>query len=86
MLRIMDEDGRLVDVPNAYFDIYLLSNINNEFNRAGRIIGHTLVDINFIVGDLYLNWRLKELSSVGKVMFRGELKEIRDYEVCLGNV
>jgi hypothetical protein len=35
------------------------------------------------VGDMFLNRRLKHLVASGRLEARGELKEIRDYEVRL---
>lgn len=42
-------------------DRWVLSRSNEQFMKAARVIGHSLVDMDFSVGDGYLNWRLKEL-------------------------
>ncbi|MDD3161392.1 MAG: DUF3658 domain-containing protein [Bacteroidales bacterium] len=81
LLRILDKDGNIYHKQVEYFDAILLSYVKKEFQKAARVIGETLVDIDFAVGDSYLNWRLKELVLRNVLEFRGKLIEIRDYEV-----
>lgn len=80
-LWICDNNGKINVEKTDYFDSYLLSHCNENFQKAARIIGETLVDTDFNVGDSYLNWRLKQLSLNGKIETQGKLIEIRDYEV-----
>lgn len=80
-LWILDNKGQLTVADITYFDSFLLSNCNESFQRAARVIGETLVDTNFDVGDGYLNWRLKQLVLEEKIEAQGELLEIRDYAV-----
>lgn len=47
------------------------------------IIGQTLCDSDLNVGDSFLNYRMKQLAFMKKVEFRGELKQMRYYEVRL---
>lgn len=81
LLRVLEEDGAITHKPESYFDSFLLSKSKEELQKAARVIGQALVDIDFSVGDSYLNWRLKELVKDKKLEFRGRLIEIRDYEV-----
>lgn len=81
LLRILDKDGEIYHKQVTYFDACLLSNVKKEFQKAARVIGQTLADIDSAVGDSYLNWRLKELALHKELEFRGQLIEIRDYEV-----
>lgn len=85
MLRILDMDGAICQKQETYFDAFLLSNCRGEFQKAAIVIGQTLVNIDFAVGDSYLNWRLKELAKDKKLEFRGRLIEIRDYETRIYN-
>jgi len=84
-LRVLDNDGSICHMQDSYFDTYLLSNCKSEFLKAARVIGATLVDIDFAVSDSYLNWRLKELAIKKKLQYRGQLIDIRDFEVRIGN-
>lgn len=83
LIRILHENGKVSSENETFFDSSLLSNCQTEFQSAARVIGTTLVDIDFGVGDNYLNWRLKKLAAMKKVEVRGRLEEIRDYEVRL---
>ncbi|WP_200979078.1 DUF3658 domain-containing protein [Echinicola sp. 20G] len=80
-LWICDNSGQPKMEKTDYFDSCLLSHCKENFQPAARIIGETLVDIDFEVGDDYLNWRLKKLSIDGKIASKGKLIDIRDYEV-----
>ncbi len=80
-LWILDKKGQIAVKKIDYFDSSLLTNCDDKFQKAARVIGETLVDIDFDVGDSYLNWRLKQLALNGKLETRGRLIEIRDYEV-----
>ena len=82
LLWILD-DGRIVEKDETYFDSFLLSYCTREFQRPARIIGNTLCTFDFNIGDLYLNYRMKQLALMKKVEFRGILKQMRDYEVRL---
>lgn len=81
LLWVLEKDGDISAHDETYFDSYLTVNCTDQFQSAAWVIGHTLIDIDFGVGDMFLNWRLKQLSRTGKIAFRGELKEIRDYQV-----
>ncbi|MFA7493268.1 MAG: DUF3658 domain-containing protein [Proteiniphilum sp.] len=77
------ENGRIVEKDETYFDSFLLSYCSSEFQHPARVIGHTLYDADFNVGDSFLNYRLKQLILMEKVEYRGELKEMRHYKVRL---
>ena len=80
LLWIFDK-GQIVEKEETYFDSFLLSYCTHEFQHPARIIGHTLCDTDFNVGDSFLNYRMKLLALMNKVEFRGELKQMWDYEV-----
>ena len=80
-LWIRDKNGQIAVKKVDYFDSFLLANCSGNFQKAAKVIGETLADIDSNVGDSYLNWRLKQLSLNGKIETQGKLIEIRDYEV-----
>lgn len=80
-LWIFDKNGQIIVEKIDYFDSFLLANCNENFQKAARVIGKTLVESDFIVDDSFLNWRLKLLVLTEKIDKQGELNEIRDYEV-----
>ena len=83
MLKILDENDKIAEKDETYFDSFLESNCCDEFQLAARVVGKTLCDIDFNVGDSYLNWRLKQLFSMKRIEICGKLNKIRDYEVKL---
>ncbi len=82
-LRIIDEHGHIAEKSEAYFDPVLESYCTDEFQKAARVIGRTLADTYFNIGDGYLNWRLKQLVASRKLEARGTLGMAREYEVRL---
>ncbi|TKG95215.1 DUF1835 domain-containing protein [Puteibacter caeruleilacunae] len=80
-LRVLEQQKQVSVKGTDYFDSLLLRNCTEDFQKAARVIGCTLVDIDFAVNDDYLNWRLKQLASEGRIEAEGELQEIRDYGV-----
>jgi hypothetical protein len=81
--RILTSKAKIKYLPEDYFDKNLILRCTNEFQKAARVVGETMTDIDFMVGDLYLNHRLKECVRQGKLEFKGELKLLRDYQVKL---
>jgi len=80
-LRILQNDFTLKEEQVSYFDQILIENCTTEFKPAARTVGYTLMAIDFQVGDGFLNWRLKELAKSNRIAYKGELTEMRDYEV-----
>jgi hypothetical protein len=81
LLWILDDKGQISKEKVDYFDTFLVSNCNGEFQKAAKVIGETLVDTDFNVDDNYLNWRLKQLAPEEKIESQESLIEIKDYEV-----
>ncbi|WNH09462.1 DUF3658 domain-containing protein [Thalassobellus suaedae] len=83
LVRVLGEDCKIKSVKENYFDEALKKPCKEELQKAARVIGWTLVNINFNASDYTLNWRLKELVKKNELTFEGELKDIRDYQVKL---
>lgn len=86
MLRILDREGKPAGVDVSYPDPLLTRRCTGEFQKAARIIGYTLCDLfdlGIVLGDAFLNWRMKHLVAEGRLRSRGVMSHIRDYEVCL---
>lgn len=80
-LRVLEKDGCVREKDDCFYDASLLKNCTEIFQPTARVIGRTLCDIDFSVGDGFLNWRLKQLISDGALEGRGMIREIREYEV-----
>ncbi len=68
-----------------FYDNLLLAQCSNTFQKSQKIIQAAIGKENNIpTGDLYLAWRLRELSAVGTLQIQGENgKSPKDFEVKL---
>lgn len=85
LLWILDKNGQIVEKEETYFDSLLLSYCTHEFQHPARIIGYTLCDVDFNIGDLYLHYRMKQLVLMNKLEICGKLEKMQDYKVKLSN-
>jgi hypothetical protein len=87
-LRVLNADG-LVSAPISYFDPLLLSCATGRWQKAARVVGEALVkelaDALLQSGDLLLFARVRALVETGFLETRGDLFEIRRFEVRLPN-
>ncbi|MEK6477959.1 DUF3658 domain-containing protein [Catalinimonas sp. 4WD22] len=72
-------------VEEDFFDKNLLRFCSQEYIGAARVVGHTLIDLDFNASDATLNWRLHKLVRSGQLVHQGSLRELRDYRVKLPN-
>ena len=82
-LRVVDLKGDFQDNVEETINDTLLSFCTNDYQKSARVIGHTMIELRFIVSDTTLNWMLKTLVLNGQIKARGKLRMIRDYEVRL---
>lgn len=83
VIRTLTNSGEIEMHDETYYDDILLSNCNSEFQKSARVIGKTLVDIDFDTIDITLNWRLKNLVKQNILEAKGILRAMREYEVKL---
>ena len=87
-LRVMSVEG-LVSTDIDFFDNELLSFVSDEFQPLARVIGNVLCCVDYkkdiIQGnsDLFYFSRLRELSSQGKIEWRGSLNVMREAAIRL---
>jgi len=80
MLRILDENGQILEKEESYYDSLIISYVTNEFQPVVRIIGDIFCD-NPNVCDFFLDWRFKQLSLKKKIEIRGKFNYSLQYEV-----
>lgn len=81
-LRIWENES-VVTVDEAYYDTLLLQNCKHEFLNAARIVGESLGATDQLLSDTWLNYRLLELVKMDKIQAKGNLKQLRSFEVSL---
>jgi Protein of unknown function/Domain of unknown function (DUF1835) len=83
-------NGRLNGVSEDYYDEFIINKAegilnknNNEFIKAGRVIGEVIGQIDQTIGDDFLEFRLRTLVEKGVLEAEGTFTSIRDYHVRL---
>lgn len=79
-LRILNDD-EIIGVDEGYYDLDILSNCTFNFKKAARVIGMTMGKSQQLVGDTYIDYRVRKLIASGKIEYRGKLETMRDFEV-----
>ncbi|KRG11897.1 DUF1835 domain-containing protein [Lederbergia galactosidilytica] len=89
VVRIL-EDHIIKEVGEDYFDELLITAAQNlhkqkgkDFIRTGRLIGEVLGQIDGMVGDSFLEYRVRCLINQGVFEIKGILKAMRYYRVKL---
>ncbi|MGN5652144.1 DUF1835 domain-containing protein [Bacillus sp. Brlt_9] len=86
-LRVWTDD-EVRSVQEDYFDQFIIEcaksiGADREFLKAPRVIGEALGLVEQLVGDTFLEYRLKELIKQEVFEFIGSLDEMRFYSVKL---
>ncbi|UOB81466.1 DUF1835 domain-containing protein [Bacillus sp. ZJS3] len=81
-------DNEVRSVQEDYFDQFIIEcaksiGADREFLKAPRVIGEALGHVEQLVGDTFLEYRLKELIKQEVFEFVGSLEEMRFYSVKL---
>ena len=69
-LRLLSDNGEIVEADRQIFDDVILSACSSEWQPAARVVGRALCQIDFVVGDSFLHCRIVELASEGKILVR----------------
>ncbi|WML57720.1 DUF1835 domain-containing protein [Neobacillus sp. PS2-9] len=85
------KNGKVTSVPDDYFDALIIEVINElhkkqkkkDFIRTGRVIGEALHRMEEIVGDFYLEYRIRHLIYNGVLEIKGVPRSMRHYSVKL---
>ncbi|MDJ1476034.1 DUF1835 domain-containing protein [Bacillus sp. LS15-K4] len=86
-LRVWTDD-EVCSVQEDYFDQFIIEcaksiGADQEFLKAPRVIGEALGFVEQLVGDTFLEYRLKQLIKQEVFEFVGSLEEMRFYSVKL---
>jgi len=81
-LRIL-KDNKIVGVDESFYDHDILSNCTFNFKKAASVIGKTMGESVQLVGDTFIDYRVRKLIESGKVEYQGRLETMRDFEIRL---
>ena len=79
-LRIF-KNGKVESVEEDYYDKDLCKNTGSGFVPAEQVIGETMGRSDQLVGDVFLEYRLRKLIEDGKLESKGKMKKMSDYKV-----
>ncbi|MCY6484208.1 DUF3658 domain-containing protein [Clostridium aestuarii] len=79
-LRIL-KDGKIINVDESYYDADILEYTPNEFMKAARVIGTVMGMSQQVVGDTFIDYRLRKLIEAGKIEYRGKLRSMREFDI-----
>ena len=82
-LRLL-ENNNVVSVNENYFDSEILENCTDNFKMTTKIIGDTMGKSDHMISDLYIDYRIRTLINERQLIYRGNLKRMRDFEIKLG--
>lgn len=80
-VRMLEGSKKLVHHNYDFYDGELLDIIGMDWIKANKLMHKFYAKSKHTTGDAYLLWRLKQLISAGKVDARGEIKNMKDFEV-----
>ncbi len=90
VLRIWN-NGHIQSVAEDYYDDYIMETVkklhnkrgNNDFIKSARVIGDVIGHLNQDIGDMYLEYRLRQLIIDGALAIQGVPRAMRYYSVKL---
>lgn len=85
------KNGRVSSVPEDYFDELIVKTIdhlhkeqqNKDFIRTGKVIAETMQQMDELVGDFYIEYRIRYLIYNGFLRLKGIPRSMRHYGVKL---
>ena len=67
-----------------FYDGEILKNLTPEWQKAWRLVGNTLNRMKIKTGDVFIEWRIKQLIAEGKIEVTGDIeKGWKDFDVKL---
>lgn len=70
-------------INQYYYDNDILEHTPDEFMRAARVVGTVMGMSDQVVGDTFIDYRLRKLIEAGKIEYRGKLRYMREFDIRL---
>lgn len=80
-VRLLEGGKKLKTEPETFYDAQLVALAAKDWVKASRLINNFLSQAKETTGDAYLLWRLKSLIHAGELEVRGEIKNMKDFEI-----
>lgn len=83
-VRILEGGKKIIGNDETFYDTEILKNLTPEWQKAWRLVGNTLHRMKIKTGDVFIEWRIKQLINEGKIEVTGDLeKSWKDFDVKL---
>lgn len=82
-VRILEGGKKIVGKEVDYYDIELVRNLTNEWQKAWRLLSNTLNRMKVKTGDVFLMWRIRQLVLTQKIDGNAEVAKWKELEVKL---
>ncbi|HRX95120.1 MAG TPA: DUF3658 domain-containing protein, partial [Chitinophagaceae bacterium] len=68
----------------TFYDNEIIRNLSGEWQKAWRLVGNTLHRMKIKTGDVFIEWRIKQLIAEGKIEITGDIeKGWKEFDVRL---
>ncbi len=80
-VRLLEGGKKLLQKNYNFYDDELLKFITGDWQKVNKIFNQFFSKTKETTGDAYLLWRLKVMIEEGKLKMKGDMKNMKDFEV-----
>lgn len=77
----IQKDDKIISVDQDYFDQYILSHIQDEYELTSIVIGRILRDGQHRLSDTTVEWNLRKMINKGWLEYQGVLTSMTSYSI-----
>ncbi len=83
-VRILEGGKKIVGKEETFYDSEILKNLTKDWQKATRVMTNILHRMKIKTGDVYLQWRMKQLIRDGRIQVMGDMeKGWKEFDVKL---
>lgn len=83
-VRILEGGKKIASKEDSFYDKEVLKNLTPEWQKAWRLVSNTLHRMPVKTGDVFIEWRIRQLIEQGKIEVTGDVsKGWKDFDVKL---
>lgn len=83
-VRILEGGKKIAGQPETFYDNEILKYLSKEWQKATRVLQHTLQKMPVKTGDVFIMWRIKQLIQTEVIACNGDInKNWKDFEIKL---